>query len=105
MKASNGKEMDVCVCVSVQQYDKQWGWRNGASVSFLQALSGLWSRYSAVLVSAAQQSESGMCVHTSPLFCNPFPFRSPWSTELLLTGYVLCSRQGPGFFYSQNTFH
>ena len=40
--------------------------------------------YNVVLVSAVQQSESAMCIHTSPLFGISFPFRSPQSTEFLV---------------------
>ena len=37
--------------------------------------------HNAVFVSAAQQSESALCTHVSPLFWSSFPFRSPQSTE------------------------
>ena len=37
--------------------------------------------YTAVSVSAVQQSKSAICIHISPLFWISFPFRSPQSTE------------------------
>ena len=44
--------------------------------------------YNVVLVSTVQQSESGVCIHISPLFWISFPFRSPQSIEQSSLCYI-----------------
>ena len=54
---------------------------------------GIWLLYTAVSVSAEQQSESAICIHISPLFWISFPFRSPQSTEQSSLDYTVRSHQ------------
>ena len=42
---------------------------------------GVWLLYNAVLVSAGQQNESAVRIHSSPPFWTSFPFRSPQSIK------------------------
>ena len=51
---------------------------NGEVFSFLIGVQLL---YNIVLVYTVQQSESAICIHTSPLFWISLSFKSPQSTE------------------------
>ena len=60
---------------------------------FLLICIGVQLLYNFVLVSVVQQSEFGICIHTSLLFWIYFPFRSPQSIEQSSLCYIVGSYQ------------
>ena len=60
---------------------------------FKKIFIGVQLLYNTVLVYNVQQSESAICIHTSPLFWISFSFRSPQSTEQSSLCYAVGSHQ------------
>ena len=92
--------LEICLPFASAKEDRV---RKVPTFFLFKILTGVQLLCSAVLVSAVQQSESALCIHTSALFWISFPLRSPQSSGVqfpeLYSGFSLVTN----FIHSTNS--